>query len=588
MGIYLGNRHKALFIDGKKYTLIAPNITRPFGYISLGDSIAAGWGVDDRAEDSYFGLIKNRMKSILGSDKMYAANHAEGGDQVNHLMTKLSDPTIRKDVANADIVTICIGANDALTPVMLNLEEYIMSGDSALVTINNNVQANLAKLADDSNPNSYMALFKKLTEINPNAKYLFTTIYSPYKYLWLDDGQNGFFKPLLDTIPDMTILGAINVSDYIKGQLLDIPVVQTLFSRVNGLDVWSEQFVTQINQILRSKLAEYNNPNFYLVDSKALYDSVPDRMGAGDVHYNDLVHVEYTRGYTFGDIHFGALWEGSSATAFWTDLINRYLINDNLNISGLASELIERVAVEVVKPNADPHPDYDGHYLLMRSFVDKLRELKTELSVMPALKTITFNANGASGSMAIQKVADESRNRQVCSIPNAVGFTPATGYRFVAWNTKSDGSGAACQAGQGIAVNSDITLHAQWSNVYNLVFRISEDSSYFDGDDTGAQEKYALWIAGSPQADLGKFPDSRVIPLAYGTVYGVVVGVDKGDGRSYITLNGTKVAGNGSEVARNFVLQGDTDVHFIWNGWLSGISQQNYWTCEITGSSVAQ
>ena len=558
-----------------------PHIHR---YVSLGDSIAAGWGVDDRANDSYFGLLRNEIQTIYGSHYVSAVNHAEGGDQVNHLMRKLDNATIRNDIANAELVTICIGANDALTPAMQNLEEYITAGDSALVTINNKVQENLSKLADDTDPNSYMALLNKLFEINPNANYVFMTVYSPYKYYWIEDGKNGFFKPLLDTIPQMKILwGAVDVGEYIKDYILDMPAIRTLVDRVNGINAWSEKFVTQINELLREKVNQFKsknpNANLFITEAKALFDSIPDRTGAGEVHYNDLVHVEYTRGYDMGDIHWGLLWEGSSANAYWTNKVNKYLVNDSFNLEGLAMEFVEEAAVKVIKPNCDPHPDRDGFYLLMRSFADTLRENVPELSTLPALNTVTFNANGGTGSMAVQKVAAQSRGKSVYSILNANSFThPTEGYYFAGWK---DG-GNSYSNGQAIYVPADKTLYAEWSNIYTILFRHSKSSDYHGSGDTGPMECYALWIDGTEQSDLGAFTNGgRTYRLPYGSQVGVIAQTKEGDARSYITLNGNKIAGNSADARYGFTVTSNMDIHFEWNYWLNPLPQ-SYWNCYVT------
>lgn len=456
-----------------------------YRYVSLGDSIAAGWGVDDRANDSYFGLLRDELKTIYGTNRVYGVNHAEGGDQVRHLMTKLKDPTIRKDVEKADVVTICIGANDALTPVMLNLEEYITAGDSGLEKILAAVEANMKRLDDDNDPNSYMALLNRLYEINPNAKYVFTTIYSPYKYVWLDEGKDGFFKPLLDLIPQMTLLwGAIEVDEYIKDNLLNTDIIQLLFDRINGLDEHSNTFVTQINVLLDKKISEFKDKNstakIFIADSKSLWDSVPDRLGAGEVHYNNLVHVKFTRGYTVGDIHWGRLWDNTyiedfagnrlsdtvcdSAYTFWKTLIGLYI--DDLDFDGLANTLLAMLYKYIFSEDVDPHPDYDGHYMLMRSFADTLRENVPELSTLPALKTITYNANGGSGEMAIQKVAEQALGKKIYSITKANEFNPIAHYHFNGWK---DSNGNPYSNEQAIYVPNDIVLNAQWEiNKYIL------------------------------------------------------------------------------------------------------------------------
>lgn len=70
--------------------------------------------------------------------------------------------------------------------------------------------------------------------------------------------------------------------------------------------------------------------------------------------------------------------------------------------------------------------------------------------------TITFNANGGSGSMQSISVVKGSST----TLPN-VTFT-RSGYNFKGWNAKSDGSGASYSNKQSFALNSDIILYAQW------------------------------------------------------------------------------------------------------------------------------
>ena len=71
--------------------------------------------------------------------------------------------------------------------------------------------------------------------------------------------------------------------------------------------------------------------------------------------------------------------------------------------------------------------------------------------------TVTFNANGGSGTMA----------DQVANVPtalNANSFTRA-GYTFAGWNTADDGSGVAYGDGATYSFAADITLYAQWTMI---------------------------------------------------------------------------------------------------------------------------
>ena len=75
--------------------------------------------------------------------------------------------------------------------------------------------------------------------------------------------------------------------------------------------------------------------------------------------------------------------------------------------------------------------------------------------------TVTFNANGGSGSMS----------NQVANIPTALTtntFT-RTGYLFSGWNTLSGGGGTSYANGANYSFTADITLYAQWNiNSYSL------------------------------------------------------------------------------------------------------------------------
>ena len=445
MSIYLGAGLKRLTFGNQKYTFMIPE----YGYVSLGDSIAAGHAIDDNWEKkygtrsqygengnlstrivtgSYTDRIRKELAEKYGSSVVTTTSFAHSGDTVADLINKLSRTEVVNAIKRAKLVTVCIGANDVLGVAIPYIEPYINTGDLGPLEVS--VEKNLSVLNTDSNATSYVSLFNRLNTINPKAKYVFTTIYNPYKYLWLDEGRNGFFGPMLNTIPEMNLdidkiiedmfFNGNNLVYYdvtklewvsidlelglgglIKDGLLSTPIVQLLFDRVNGLGDWSEKYVegnssfNGLNKVLRNKINSYKSthPNFVLADTKPIFDTYPDRPVSADVHYNDLVNVEFTRGYTTATMDWGALWRdtyGESAagiTQYWTDLAWKHLSWNNgfpslnvgdyvsFNLNGFAEDLVQQTIEKVIMPNVDPHPEVYGHVVLKQSFASALNNI---------------------------------------------------------------------------------------------------------------------------------------------------------------------------------------------------------------------
>lgn len=82
--------------------------------------------------------------------------------------------------------------------------------------------------------------------------------------------------------------------------------------------------------------------------------------------------------------------------------------------------------------------------------------------------TVNYNANGGSGAPGSQSKIQDTALTLSSTKPTR------TGYSFVNWNTKADGSGTAYKAGGTYTVNSGATLYAQWSaNSYTVTFDVN-------------------------------------------------------------------------------------------------------------------
>lgn len=574
-------------------------------YVSLGDSIAAGHAIDsqwinDYGEGSQYGkngntsttivpnsytdLIKKELEVIYKENIVTASSFARSGDTVEDLLEKLSHDVVRNSIKDANFVTVCIGANNVLQPALSNIDEYINTGN--LSTIEKLVETNLAILNNNEDPMSYKALFDKFSEINPDAKYVFTTIYNPYKYLWIDEGSNGFFEPLLSTIPDMNILG-FDIDSIIKNSLLDTAIIKQLYSRINGLSDWTENYVTRLNNVLKTKIANYKNinPNFYVADTKTLFESFPDRAVNAQKHYNDLVNVEYTRNYDVKKMDWGRMYEGSNAVVFWTQLATKYVSLSGLNIEGLASEFVNVMIEKVILPDIDPHPESFGHYVLKYSFEDILGWKSLDHY------SITFNPNGGTGTMPNQSIVGIDGMPAYVNI-NPQLFNPVTGYYFANWNTQADGKGISYSNKQLIAINSDITLYAQWSNIYAVTYKHSNHTNLYTDNETGHMECYELYINGSLMPKFGTFASgsSTVYYLPYGTTIRVRVSnynpseLIYDDATCDVYWNGISVSNGYRGTEYTFTLTGNVTIDFRWKiaGSVATFNAKSWEDCYIT------
>ena len=546
-------------------------------YVSLGDSIAAGHTINGDWEKNYgegsqYGkngnvrtaIVPNCYTDLIHKDlaaryggRVETTSFARSGDTVADLMAKLEHDVVKNTIARAHYVTVCIGANDVLQPAMMYFEDYI-NGDMS--QMNATIDANLARLANDSDPNSFRALFNKLYSINPDAQYVFTTIYNPYKYLYVEQSTpnnnytDGFLGPVMWGVPEA-----------LRGLLIDQDVVRNFFEKINAMPERAEGFVNRLNDVIKSKVAAFGKDNFIIADTKAVFDVVPDREVSSPKNYNDLVNVEFTRGYNVNHVDWSEFWANLS----YNDILG--------NLSGIMDEVMDVIINDVVVPDVDPHPEAYGHHALRQAFADALGWIS-----LPR-RTITYNAGSYGiGTMASQEVIVLDGMTPYTKLKANAFTSSVTEAHFVSW---SDGASSYTNE-QLIAVNGNLTLTAQWSDIFTVTVHHSYDvSSIYNigSSDTGPQEHYALWIDGVEQPDLGAFSNPpRVYHLPYGTNVDVIAQVSQGSGRSYITMDGEKVNGNSSDARWGFTVTSDMDIHFEWNYWLSDLQQQSYWLCYIT------
>jgi uncharacterized repeat protein (TIGR02543 family) len=140
-------------------------------------------------------------------------------------------------------------------------------------------------------------------------------------------------------------------------------------------------------------------------------------------------------------------------------------------------------------------------------------------------RTVTFNANGGTGSLT----------PQTANSPTALTLNTSitrTDYFFTGWNTAANGSGTPYSDGGQYNFLADVTLYAQWSVIANaLDFDGADD--YVTGSDTGfptgnSPRTIEAWVKAPAQGtfgpimEWGSFADNQKSALgvsATGTAY---------------------------------------------------------------------
>lgn len=304
---------------------------KTINYVALGDSIAAGnllngwsedieYGINGNAEttilaSTYTGLFESNTSNVFGANLVNAVSYARSGDKVQDLMDKLTHENVRDSIKNADIVTICIGANNILGPALKNIYDFVKSNPSLNVyDMNDLLDEGLKEIRGENG--YFKKLLKELDSIGSNAKFIFTNVYNPYKNFGIqnDDWTDSLIGLFLD-LDNLNMMGS-EANVYI-----------------NGGTNRSGEHVIGLNEILTDGINSWVNEgheNYYIVDNYTAFNNYTGK-------YSDLVNCWITKDHSASQIFKDFDWG-----------------NDNL----------EREFQEAV----DPHPRVGGYSIMFETF----------------------------------------------------------------------------------------------------------------------------------------------------------------------------------------------------------------------------
>ena len=114
----------------------------------------------------------------------------------------------------------------------------------------------------------------------------------------------------------------------------------------------------------------------------------------------------------------------------------------------------------------------------------KISEYTLKINNGEVKYTVTFNSNGAEGTMQAQKI----KKGEKCTLPEN-GFTPPENKKFAGWKIGDEDK----KPGDKITVNGNIDVKAIWKDIeYKVTFNPNEGSGDMDGKLVKAGEDYEL------------------------------------------------------------------------------------------------
>ncbi len=171
-------------------------------YVALGDSIAAGYGLQgfENVRETPEGLICTTPPGCfpaLVSDALgyQLQNLAVSGDDTVQLLERLQTDQYTAAVKSADLISLTIGSNDLLGPTIellrnhLSVSDFLSGGDiqsllQQLQQINDLLSSADTTALFDSQIQAFCknwdTIISTITGLNPDATLLVTSYYNPY------------------------------------------------------------------------------------------------------------------------------------------------------------------------------------------------------------------------------------------------------------------------------------------------------------------------------------------------------------------------------------------------------------------------
>lgn len=150
------------------------NYKPTLNYVALGDSLAAGFLNSGSVGEGYPVYIKRSLEDELGYS-VHLSNEGVGGYRTVDVLKQLENETVKREVIEADLITLDIGANDVLQKVGTSPDTSDPNVIAAVTQAIQEIQSNLD------------VILKEIKELNPDAPLYVMGYYNAIPYA---DGQD--------------------------------------------------------------------------------------------------------------------------------------------------------------------------------------------------------------------------------------------------------------------------------------------------------------------------------------------------------------------------------------------------------------
>lgn len=152
-----------LYFSDKLNQAIKFFFTTEVNIVALGDSLTEGVG-DPTDQGGYIGIL-DQMINKEDEQLVHFSNYGKRGSRSEQLLTRLEDPDIERDIKQADILLITIGANDIMQIFKENLTKITLA---PFTTEEIEYELRL------------QSLFSQLRQLNGNAHIYLLGFYNPF------------------------------------------------------------------------------------------------------------------------------------------------------------------------------------------------------------------------------------------------------------------------------------------------------------------------------------------------------------------------------------------------------------------------
>lgn len=181
---FAASRYVPVFAD-KEYEEVEVSLSIPPNIVFLGDSIAAGYGLEGYSPDdksqcaSYANILSDVFKSKVPEDIEFSSqNFAKDGLTSGGLLKKLDNGELDEALENADAVVVSIGGNDMLhTFLGVAGKDGFKASVERLISLGSDLDEDL-KGFEENMPQIKSELLDKMKK--KDAQLFIQTLYNPF------------------------------------------------------------------------------------------------------------------------------------------------------------------------------------------------------------------------------------------------------------------------------------------------------------------------------------------------------------------------------------------------------------------------